>query len=148
MFSRFKSKLVRRLASGTFIVRNAFMLGITLYTPCVALNTVANIPYWASYLLMTVLGILFTIFVSEEFSQFWRFFHIYNYNSVYIYRATWKQPSRPMSFKASQWFWFRSVLSPRESTNRVVWKRRMPLIKSTVRTSISHQNHTILLSFA
>lgn len=33
-----------------------------MYTPCVALNTVANIPYWASYLLMTALGILFTIF--------------------------------------------------------------------------------------
>lgn len=33
-----------------------------MYTPCVALNTVAHIPYWASYLLMTALGILFTIF--------------------------------------------------------------------------------------
>lgn len=59
---RFKSKLVRRLASGTFIARNVFIMGITMYTPCVALNTVANIPYWASYLLMTALGILFTIF--------------------------------------------------------------------------------------
>lgn len=59
---RFKSKLVRRLASATFIARNVFIMGITMYTPCVALNTVANIPYWASYLLMTALGILFTIF--------------------------------------------------------------------------------------
>lgn len=59
---RFKSKLVRRLASATFIARNVFIMGITMYTPCVALNTVANIPYWASYLLMTTLGILFTIF--------------------------------------------------------------------------------------
>ncbi|XP_031635976.1 sodium-coupled monocarboxylate transporter 1 [Contarinia nasturtii] len=59
---RFKSKLVRRLASGTFIARNVFIMGITMYTPCVALNTVAGIPYWASYLLMTALGILFTIF--------------------------------------------------------------------------------------
>lgn len=33
-----------------------------MYTPCVALNTVASIPYWASYLLMTALGILFTVF--------------------------------------------------------------------------------------
>ena len=59
---RFKSKLVRRLASGTFIARNVFIMGITMYTPCVALNTVASIPYWASYLLMTALGILFTVF--------------------------------------------------------------------------------------
>lgn len=66
-YYRFKSKLVRRLASGTFIARNVFIMGITMYTPCVALNTVANIPYWASYLLMTALGILFTIFVSEKF---------------------------------------------------------------------------------
>lgn len=52
-------------------MRNAFMLGITLYTPCVALNTVANVPYYLSFLLMTVLGILFTIFVSisESFEK-------------------------------------------------------------------------------
>lgn len=53
---------MRRLASATFIARNVFIMGITMYTPCVALNTVAHIPYWASYLLMTALGILFTIF--------------------------------------------------------------------------------------
>lgn len=67
---RFQSKIVRRLASATFIVRNTFMLGITLYTPCVALNTVAGIPYWASFLLMTLLGIVFTIFVSNYFFSF------------------------------------------------------------------------------
>lgn len=41
-----------------------------MYTPCVALNTVANIPYWASFLLMTALGIVFTIFVSVFFLVF------------------------------------------------------------------------------
>lgn len=50
------------MASATFIARNVFIMGVTMYTPCVALNTVAGIPYWASYLLMTALGILFTIF--------------------------------------------------------------------------------------
>lgn len=61
---RFKSKLVRRLASATFIARNLFILGITLYTPCVAMNTIVAVPYWASFLLMTALGICFTVFVS------------------------------------------------------------------------------------
>lgn len=74
---RFKSKLVRRLASATFIVRNVFIMGITMYTPCVALNTVANVPYWASYLLMTILGILFTIFVSVSLFYWNRIFWFY-----------------------------------------------------------------------
>lgn len=50
------------MASATFIFRNVFIMGITMYTPCVALNTVAGIPYTVSFLVMTGLGIIFTIF--------------------------------------------------------------------------------------
>lgn len=88
---RFKSKLVRRLASATFIARNVFIMGITMYTPCVALNTVASIPYWASYLLMTALGILFTIFgnlksaiTADVIQGFVSFFHSLNFFSSFV----------------------------------------------------------------
>lgn len=61
---RFKSRLVRCLASGSFILRNIFAMGITLYTPSVALNTVAGVPYWITLLGMTAICILFTLLVS------------------------------------------------------------------------------------
>lgn len=66
---RFKSKLVRRLASFSFIIRNCLTLGITVYTPCVALNIIAGIPYWASLSTMTLLTIMFTITVSQLNSE-------------------------------------------------------------------------------
>ncbi|KAJ6637844.1 Sodium-coupled monocarboxylate transporter 1, partial [Pseudolycoriella hygida] len=58
---RFKSRLVRCLASGSFILRNIFAMGITLYTPSVALNTVGGVPYWITLLGMTTICILFTL---------------------------------------------------------------------------------------
>uniref|UniRef100_A0A0A1WZ32 Sodium/iodide cotransporter n=2 Tax=Zeugodacus cucurbitae TaxID=28588 RepID=A0A0A1WZ32_ZEUCU len=58
---RFKSRLVRCLASGLYIFRQIFFLGITVYTPSVALSTVIGIPYWASIVGMAVICIFFTI---------------------------------------------------------------------------------------
>lgn len=43
-------------------------MGITLYTPSVALNTVGGVPYWITLLGMTMICILFTLLVS-----FWYF---------------------------------------------------------------------------
>lgn len=64
---RFKSRLVRCLASGSFILRNIFAMGITLYTPSVALNTVGGVPYWITLLAMTAICILFTLMVSGRY---------------------------------------------------------------------------------
>ncbi|KAH8382196.1 hypothetical protein KR009_002237 [Drosophila setifemur] len=58
---RFKSRTVRCLASFTYIVRQICNLGITVYTPSVALSTVIGIPYWASIVGMAVICIFFTI---------------------------------------------------------------------------------------
>ncbi|XP_063925418.1 sodium-coupled monocarboxylate transporter 1 isoform X2 [Zophobas morio] len=58
---RFKSRLVRCLASGTYIVRQLLNQGVTVFTPCVALNTVIGIPYWASICGITLVSIIFTI---------------------------------------------------------------------------------------
>ncbi|XP_001655592.2 sodium-coupled monocarboxylate transporter 1 [Aedes aegypti] len=58
---RFNSRLVRCLASGTYVVRALLILGVTLYTPAVALNTVVGVPYWASLLLITVTTITFNL---------------------------------------------------------------------------------------
>ncbi|GLV32644.1 uncharacterized protein CBL_00649 [Carabus blaptoides fortunei] len=58
---RFKSRLVRCLASGTYIVRQLLNQGVTVFTPCVALNTVIGIPYWASIMGITLVSIIFTI---------------------------------------------------------------------------------------
>lgn len=58
---RFKSRLVRCLASATYILRQILSLGVTVYTPSVALATVIGIPYWASIVGMSAICILFTI---------------------------------------------------------------------------------------
>lgn len=58
---RFKSRLVRCLASGTYIVRQLLNQGVTVFTPCVALNSVIGLPYWASILGITLVSIIFTI---------------------------------------------------------------------------------------
>lgn len=58
---RFKSRLVRCLASGTYVVRQICNLGITIYTPSIALSTVIGIPYWISIVAMSFICIFFTI---------------------------------------------------------------------------------------
>uniref|UniRef100_A0A1A9W6G6 Sodium-coupled monocarboxylate transporter 2 n=1 Tax=Glossina brevipalpis TaxID=37001 RepID=A0A1A9W6G6_9MUSC len=57
----FKSLIVRRLASANYIVRQICTLGITVYTPSVALSTVIGIPYWASIIGMSIICIFFSI---------------------------------------------------------------------------------------
>ncbi|PSN43174.1 hypothetical protein C0J52_09913 [Blattella germanica] len=58
---RFKSRLVRCIASFTYVIRSLLNLGVTVFTPCVALKTVIGMPYWASILSITVISIIFTI---------------------------------------------------------------------------------------
>ncbi|XP_055615923.1 sodium-coupled monocarboxylate transporter 1 isoform X2 [Toxorhynchites rutilus septentrionalis] len=58
---RFNSRLVRCLASGTYVVRSLLNLGVTVYTPTVALNTVIGMPYWASLLGITAISIVFNL---------------------------------------------------------------------------------------
>lgn len=58
---RFNSRLVRCLASGTYVVRSLLNLGVTVYTPTVALNTVIGIPYWASLLGISAISIVFNL---------------------------------------------------------------------------------------
>lgn len=58
---RFKSRLVRCLASGTYVVRQLLNQGVTVFTPCVALNTVIGIPYWASISGITLASIIFNL---------------------------------------------------------------------------------------
>ncbi|XP_055590140.1 sodium-coupled monocarboxylate transporter 1-like [Uranotaenia lowii] len=56
---RFDSRLVRCLASGTYIMRTLLSLGVTIYTPTVALNSIIGVPYWASLLCITLISIFF-----------------------------------------------------------------------------------------
>ncbi|KAM7364289.1 sodium-coupled monocarboxylate transporter 1 isoform 2-T14 [Cochliomyia hominivorax] len=58
---RFKSRMVRCLASFTYIIRQICSLGVTVYTPSVALSTVIGIPYWASICCMATICIFFSI---------------------------------------------------------------------------------------
>lgn len=58
---RFKSRAVRTLASGTYVIRSILNLGVTVFTPCVALKTVFGLPYWASIVSITIIGVGFTI---------------------------------------------------------------------------------------
>lgn len=50
---------MRCLASGTYILRTLLSLGVTIYTPTVALNTIIGVPYWASLLCITCISIFF-----------------------------------------------------------------------------------------
>lgn len=67
---RFKSRLVRCLASGTYVVRQLLNQGVTVFTPCVALNTVIGIPYYASICGITAVSIIFTLLVSYTLFYF------------------------------------------------------------------------------
>ncbi|XP_070493909.1 sodium-coupled monocarboxylate transporter 1-like [Chironomus tepperi] len=58
---RFNSRLVRCLASGTYIFRSILNLGVTVFTPTVALYTIIGIPIWMSLLAITIISILFNL---------------------------------------------------------------------------------------
>uniref|UniRef100_A0A1B6DDC7 Sodium/solute symporter n=1 Tax=Clastoptera arizonana TaxID=38151 RepID=A0A1B6DDC7_9HEMI len=58
---RFKSRLVRCLASGTYVFRSLLNLGVTVFTPCVALKTVIGLPYWASICSIVAISIVFIL---------------------------------------------------------------------------------------
>ncbi|KAL1137888.1 hypothetical protein AAG570_009584 [Ranatra chinensis] len=58
---RFKSRLVRCLASGTYLLRSILNLGVTVFTPCVALKTIIGLPYWASISSVVAISIFFTV---------------------------------------------------------------------------------------
>lgn len=58
---RFKSRLVRCLASGTYVFRSLLNLGVTVFTPCVALKTVIGLPYWFSIMSIVAVSVIFTL---------------------------------------------------------------------------------------
>lgn len=58
---RFKSRLVRCLASGTYVFRSILNLGVTVFTPCVALYTIIGVPIWMSLSAITVISIIFNL---------------------------------------------------------------------------------------
>lgn len=58
---RFRSRIVRCLASGTFILRQFLLQGVTVFTPCVALKTVIGLPYWVSICGIGGISIIFNI---------------------------------------------------------------------------------------
>ncbi|XP_050535997.1 sodium-coupled monocarboxylate transporter 2 isoform X2 [Daktulosphaira vitifoliae] len=58
---RFKSRLVRRLACGTYVIRSLLNLGVTVFTPCVALKTVMGLPYWFTISSISLIAIIFTL---------------------------------------------------------------------------------------
>lgn len=58
---RFKSRLVRCLASGTYVFRSILNLGVTVFTPTVALYTIIGIPIWVSLAAITTISIIFNL---------------------------------------------------------------------------------------
>lgn len=45
----------------TYIVRQVLNLGVTVFTPSVALNTIIGVPYWVSIVGMTFISVIFTL---------------------------------------------------------------------------------------
>ncbi|XP_076175033.1 sodium-coupled monocarboxylate transporter 1 isoform X2 [Ptiloglossa arizonensis] len=58
---RFKSKLVRCLASFSYVIRSLLNLAVTIFTPCVALKAVIGLPYWASIIGITTISVIFSV---------------------------------------------------------------------------------------
>lgn len=58
---RFKSKLVRCIASFSYVIRSLLNLAVTIFTPCVALKAVIGLPYWASIVGITSISVVFTV---------------------------------------------------------------------------------------
>ncbi|CRK89018.1 CLUMA_CG002489, isoform A [Clunio marinus] len=58
---RFKSRFVRRLASATYALRSILNLGVTVFTPTVALYTIMGIPVWMSLVAITSISIGFNL---------------------------------------------------------------------------------------
>jgi solute carrier family 5 (sodium-coupled monocarboxylate transporter), member 8/12 len=58
---RFHSRLVRCLASGTYVFRSILNLGVTVFTPTVALYTIIGIPIWMSLVAITAISICFNL---------------------------------------------------------------------------------------
>lgn len=58
---RFKSRLVRCLASGTYVFRSILNLGVTVFTPTVALYTIIGVPIWVSLSAITGISIIFNL---------------------------------------------------------------------------------------
>ncbi|KAG8227199.1 hypothetical protein J437_LFUL003405 [Ladona fulva] len=54
---RFRSRVARRIASGTYALRTIIMLGVTMLTPSVALSGLAGLPLWVSILIIGSLTI-------------------------------------------------------------------------------------------
>ncbi|CAD1475249.1 unnamed protein product [Heterotrigona itama] len=58
---RFNSKLVRCLASFSYVIRSLLNLAVTIFTPCVALKAVIGLPYWASIFGITSISVVFSV---------------------------------------------------------------------------------------
>lgn len=58
---RFKSKLIRCLASAVFILRTVLILAVATYTPCIAIKTVIGVPHYVSISCLVIIAILFSL---------------------------------------------------------------------------------------
>lgn len=106
---------MRRFASFSFILRSCLSLGITVYTPCVALNTIAGIPYWVSLITMTALTIVLSIMVCLVLFVVllhWIGLHIVFLSSCFFsdalltFRADLRQQLQQMQSKDWRWWAF------------------------------------------
>lgn len=52
---------MRCLASGTYVFRSILNLGVTVFTPTVALYTIMNVPIWMSLSAITAISIVFNL---------------------------------------------------------------------------------------
>jgi len=63
---RFNSYPIRLMASLTFAAQSLLYLGVVVFAPSIALNTVAGFPYWVSMLGIGIIGTVYTAVVSYK----------------------------------------------------------------------------------
>ncbi len=62
---RYSSRLVRTLASLSYITSIVLYMGVVLYTPCLALKTVTGLPLLSLIVMGGVIGTFYTVLVSK-----------------------------------------------------------------------------------
>ena len=61
---RYESRILRLLASFSYVIGILMYMGVVLYAPCLALQTITDLPIFGLILLSGITGTVYTVMVS------------------------------------------------------------------------------------
>ena len=63
---RYESRILRLLASFSYVIGILMYMGVVLYAPCLALQTITDLPIFGLILLSGITGTVYTVMVSNS----------------------------------------------------------------------------------